>query len=117
MDTITISDLAVNYHVGVPDAEREQAQRLLITVEMQHDFTAAAAKDDLRRTINYYDVAQRLLKFGNGRSWKLIESLATDISMAILTEFPARIVTVTVKKFVIPEAQYVAVTLSRQRGP
>ncbi len=117
MDTITISDLAVEYHVGVPDAERAETQRLLVTVEMQHDVTAAAAKDDLRRTINYFEVAQRLLNFGNGRSWKLIESLATDISMAILSEFPARAVTVTVKKFIIPEAQYVAVTLTRQRGP
>lgn len=117
MDTITISDLAVNYHVGVPDAERAQAQRLLITVEMQHDMTAAAAKDDLRRTINYYDVAQKLLNFGNVRTWKLIESVASDIAMAILSEFPARAVTVTVKKFIIPEAQFVSVTISRQRGP
>ena len=117
MDTITISDLAVDYHVGVPDAERVQTQRLLITVEMQHDVSLAAAKDDLRRTIDYFAVAQRLLKFGDGKSWKLIESVASDIALAILSEHPARVVTVKVKKFIIPEAQYVAVTISRQRGP
>ena len=38
MDTITLTDLEVHYRVGVPDAERTQPQRLLLNIEMQHDF-------------------------------------------------------------------------------
>ncbi len=42
MSRISIVDLEVFYRVGVPDAERAQPQRLLLTVEMESDFSAAA---------------------------------------------------------------------------
>ncbi len=113
MDTITISDLEVFYCVGVPDAERAQPQRLLLTVEMTHDFHSAAAEDELGATIDYYSVCQQLKSFGEGVHWKLIETLAVDIAQMILEDFKPRTVTVEVKKFIIPEAQYVAVRVTR----
>ncbi len=113
-DTITLTDLEVHYHVGVPDVERAQAQRLLLTIEMQHDFTRAAASDDLRETIDYYAVSRRLLAFGDGRSWKLIEKLAADIAAMVLADFGASAVSVEVKKFIIPETRHVSVRLSRR---
>ena len=67
MGKIIIHELEVFYRVGVPDSERAQSQRLLVTIEMETDFTAAAASDDLARTIDYHAVTQRLLKFGEGR--------------------------------------------------
>ncbi|MSU26793.1 MAG: dihydroneopterin aldolase [Pedosphaera sp.] len=115
-DTITLVDLEVHYHVGVPDAERAQPQRLLLTIEMQRDFTRAAASDDLRETIDYYAVSRRLLAFGEGRSWKLIEKLGADIAALVLVDFCAEEVTVEVKKFIIPEARYVSVRLTRTRS-
>ena len=115
MDTITLTDLEVHYRVGVPDAERAQPQRLLLTVEMQRDFTRAAASDDLRETIDYYAVSRRLLTFGEGRSWKLIEKLASDIAAMVLADFGAEAVSVEVKKFIIPEARHVSVQVVRKR--
>ena len=114
MDTIALCDLAVSFHVGVPDEERAQSQRLLLTVELEQDLSPAAASDDLRRTIDYHAVAQRLLGFGQGRSWKLIETLAADIAKMVLSDFGAASVSVTVKKFIIPEARYVAVRVTRR---
>ena len=64
---ISIVDLEVFYRVGVPDAERAQPQRLLLTVEMESDFSAAARSDSIADTIDYFAVTQRLLKFGEGR--------------------------------------------------
>ena len=113
MNSITLTDLEVHYHVGVPDAERAQPQRLLLTVEMRHDFARAVASDDLHETIDYYAVSRRLLAFGEGRSWKLIEKLASDIAAMVLADFGATAVTVEVKKFIIPEARHVSVRLSR----
>ena len=110
---ISIVDLEVFYRVGVPDAERAQPQRLLLTVEMESDFSAAAKSDSITDTIDYYAVTQRLLKFGDGRSWKLIEKLAADVADAILLEFKPQNVLVEVKKFIIPEARHVAVSLRR----
>mgnify|MGYP003332079985 FL=1 len=116
MDTITLTDLEVHYRVGVPDAERTQPQRLLLNIEMQHDFIRAAATDDLRETIDYYAVSRRLLTFGEGRSWKLIEKLAADIATMVLADFGAESVSVEVKKFIIPEARHVGVRVTRRRN-
>jgi 7,8-dihydroneopterin aldolase/epimerase/oxygenase len=110
---ISIDDLEVFYRVGVPDAERAQSQRLLLTVEMESDFSAAAKSDSIADTIDYFAVSQRLLKFGEGREWKLIEKLAADIAEAISSEFKPQSVTVEVKKFPIPQARHVAVSLTR----
>jgi FolB domain-containing protein len=112
---ISIVDLEVFYRVGVPDAERGTAQRLLLTVVMEFDFLVAARSDDLAGTIDYFAVCQRLRKFGDGRSWKLIEKLATDVADTILVEFKPAAVNVEVKKFIIPEARYVSVSLNKQK--
>ena len=113
MDKIIICDLEVFYRVGVPDEERARPQRLLVSVEMGRDFSTAAATDDISKTIDYFAVTQRLLRFGDGRSWKLIEKLAADVAQMVLAEFAADTVSVEVKKFIIPEARHVAVQLTR----
>ena len=110
MSKISLVDLEVFYRVGVPDAERARPQRLLLTVVLESDFTAAAKSDGIADTIDYYAVTQRLLKFGEGREWKLIEKLAADIAAAILAEFQPQSVSVEVKKFIIPEARHVSVS-------
>ena len=113
MGKISIIDLEVFYRVGVPDAERAQPQRLLLTVELETDFSAAAKTDSIGNTTDYFAVTQRLLKFGDGREWRLIEKLAADIADAILAEFKPRSVTVEVKKFIIPQARHVSVAITK----
>jgi dihydroneopterin aldolase len=114
MSRISIVDLEVFYRVGVPDAERAQPQRLLLSVEMESDFSAAAKSDSIADTIDYFAVSQRLLKFGDGNSWKLIEKLASDICEMILSEFKPASVTVEIKKFPIPQARHVSVVFSKK---
>jgi|SRR5579883_289792 len=114
MANIKIVDLEVFYCVGVPEEERAKPQRLLLTVDMSHDFSLAAASDRLNQTIDYFEVSQRLLHFGEGRSWKLIEKLAADIAELIMGQFKPAAVTVEVKKFVIPQAAFVSVTWTRK---
>ena len=116
MDRITIADLEVDYHVGVPDWERRKPQRLLLTVELFRDFSAAALNDDLTHTIDYFAVSQHLQKYGKGRNWKLIEKLAVDVAQMLLTEFGAEKAAVEVKKFVLPQTRYVSVRAERKRG-
>ncbi len=117
MDLITIMDLEVFCSVGITEAERARPQRLLVTVELSTNLARAAAADDLSRTIDYFAVSQRLLRFGEGRSWKLIESLASEIAARLLAEFRPAAVVVEVKKFVIPQARWVAVRLRRPEPP
>ena len=116
MSRISIVDLEVNYCVGVTDEERSKPQRLLLTLDLDYDFSSASLSDRIEKTINYQTVAERLLKFGDGRNWKLIEKLAANIADTILAEFRPQVITVEVKKFSIPQTRYVSVSLARTRS-
>jgi FolB domain-containing protein len=116
MSRISIVDLEVFYQVGVTEEERAKPQRLLVTVEMDLDFSAASLSDRLEKTINYFDVAQELLKYGQARNWKLLEKLVANIADFIMAKFRPENVTVEVKKFPIPQARYVSVMLTRGRS-
>ncbi len=115
MDTITIKDLSVLCKIGVPDQERANPQRLLITVEMSGDFARAAQSDHIDHTINYYDVAQRITQLCATQSFKLIERLADEIARILLGEFRAEQATVEVKKFILSNARHVSFRLTRSQ--
>ena len=116
MSRISIVDLEVFYCVGVTDEERAVPQRLLISVEMGCDFTLAVISDRVEKTINYFEVTQEILKYGEGRNWKLLERLASNLADLILSRYRPNDVTVEIKKFIIPQARYVSVTLARSRS-
>jgi 7,8-dihydroneopterin aldolase/epimerase/oxygenase len=116
LSKITIVDLEVHYCVGVTEEERAKPQRLLLTVDMSFDFSSASLSDRIEKTIDYHAVTQELLKLGEGRSWKLLEKLVANIADRILAEYRPQAVMVEAKKFVIPQARYVSVTLAKARG-
>ena len=115
MSKIAIVDLEVSWCVGVTNEERAKPQRLLVTVDMSYDFSSAAVSDRIEKTINYQKVAEDVLKFGENRSWKLLEKLAANIADLILAQYGPQAVYVEVKKFSIPQARYVAVSLTKTR--
>lgn len=115
MDTITIKDLGVLCHIGVPDEERAKPQRLLISVEMSGDFATACKSDDIAHTVNYYDVSQRITQLCATQPFKLIERLADEITIVILRDFGAQQTTVEIKKFILSNARHVSFRLTRQK--
>ena len=115
MDTIVIKDLAVLCRVGVPDEERSKPQRLLITVEIGGDFSRAGASDNIEHTINYFDVSRRVIALCQEQAYRLIEKLAEDLARMVLNEFGAKTAAIEVKKFILSDARYVSVRLSRTK--
>jgi len=115
MSKITIVDLEVFYNVGVGQEERAKPQRLLVTIDMSFDFSSAAVSDRIEKTIDYNQVCKDMLKFGEGRSWKLLERLVSAIADHIIAEYKPQAVLVEIKKFVIPQARHVSVSLTRSR--
>ena len=113
-DKITIEDLEVEFHIGVPDEERIKAQKLLITIEIFKELSSSAESDDLSKTIDYFSVSQEIKALGENRSWKLIETLAKDICELVLSNFKAESVRVVVKKFILPDTQWVSVDITRK---
>jgi dihydroneopterin aldolase len=118
MSKITIVDLEVFYRIGVTEEERAKPQRLLVTVELDFDFRSAAMSDRLEETIDYYSIAQTLLAYGEGRSWNLLEKLVSNIADLVLGHYHPQSLRVEVKKFPIPQARYVSVSVAKsQVGP
>jgi dihydroneopterin aldolase len=115
VDRITISDLAVTWRVGVTEEERAEPQVLLLTIEMEVDFAAAAKTDDLAQTIDYFAVSERIRQWGENKSWKLIERVARDVAELVLADFRPVQAAVEVKKFVLPETAYVSAKVNRQQ--
>ena len=113
MDVITIKDLAVMCRIGVPDEERANPQRLLVTIEMEGDFSGACQSDEISETVNYYDAARKVSDFCANESFKLIEKLAHELSRLVIKEFKPERVSIEVKKFILPDAEYVAFKLNR----
>jgi len=116
-DLIRVVDLEVWAHLGVPDEERAQPQRLLISLEMSVDcFSHAAVADDVSRTVNYFDVAQQVKKLAAERPRKLLETLAEEIATDLLKTFPIKKLTLEIKKFILPDADYVSVKIERTKN-
>lgn len=111
--TLRIADLEVFYRIGVPDEERAQPQRLMVTVELKVDAPRAAGSDDLADTIDYFKVCQDLLHYGEGRSWRLLEKLSADLADMIEATHHPEQVRVEVKKYIIPEARHISVSCVR----
>lgn len=112
---IEINDLEVHFKVGVPDEERAVAQKLLITIRLYLDFEQAASKDDLNHTIDYYRLTRDLIEWGNHREWKLIETVASHIAEWVLRDFQPARVEIQIKKFILPDTQFVGVSIERSR--
>jgi len=114
-DWIDIRNLEVECHIGVPDEERATPQKLKVSVSMKaKGMDIAAQKDDVSLTTNYYDVAQRIKATAAARQRKLIETLAEDVANLLLKEFHLRQVEVEIHKFILPDADWVGVRISRK---
>ncbi|MDQ3622809.1 MAG: dihydroneopterin aldolase [Verrucomicrobiota bacterium] len=115
-DGIHIEQLELSACIGVPDEERRVAQRLTLnlTLEPQRDFSAL--NDRLENTVDYSVLTRFVQEFARSRPRKLVETLAEEIALAVLARFPLRAIELELRKFVLPDACFVAVRLRRERG-
>jgi 7,8-dihydroneopterin aldolase/epimerase/oxygenase len=97
-DWIRILDLPLRCRIGVPDAERAAAQELRLDLALQLDIKPAADADDFSQTIDYAAVAGLAQRLASSRDRRLIETLAEELAAAILAEFPAQSVRLTIRK-------------------
>lgn len=112
-DEIEIRRLAVETHIGVPDEERLYPQTLWITTKMRPSQGFHGLQDKVENTVDYYEVSQRLTELAAVKPRRLIETLATEIADFLLCFYPIASVEITVEKRIIPEMEYVAVTIKR----
>jgi 7,8-dihydroneopterin aldolase/epimerase/oxygenase len=100
---------------GVDDDEREQGRIYLYDVALE---VAEPERDELEATVDYRKVAACVREVSEGREFKLIEALAAAVAGELVARFPARRVTVRVRKPGIAPAglvvEYSAATAVRE---
>ncbi|AWT27009.1 MULTISPECIES: dihydroneopterin aldolase [Corynebacterium] len=79
-DRIELDGLEVYGYHGVYDFEREKGQKFIVDLVVWTDFRAAAATDDIGRTISYVELADIAVEVAAGPSLNLIETLASTIA-------------------------------------
>ncbi|MDP9292421.1 MAG: dihydroneopterin aldolase [Verrucomicrobiota bacterium] len=112
-DAILIEQLELQARLGVTDAERANDQRITISLRLEPDFPFAAIKDDIRQTINYAKVCERVKAIVAARPRSLIETLAEEIASELLRDFPLRSIEIELRKYVLPDTKFVAVKIRR----
>jgi dihydroneopterin aldolase len=112
IDCIHIEQLELFARVGVPTSERSEPQRLIFNITLWPKI--AELHDDIANTVNYSAVAERVKEFVNQHDYKLIETLAEEMAAHLLAQFNLRKIAVEVRKFVLPDANYVSVTAVRE---
>jgi len=111
---IEIRGLELKARVGVPDGERSHPQRLLFDLRFAANDQPPDLGDEISRTVDYHAVSVRVAAIVEERPRKLIETLADDLAASLRLEFALRWIEITIRKFILPNAEWVAVSLRRQ---
>lgn len=104
---------------GVSKAERELGQRFEIDLSMFLDLHTAAQDDRLSAAVDYSHVYATVEHITTTRVYNLLEALAEEIAVKILSRFPVTEVEVVVRKPRVPikgALDFVEVSITRRRG-
>jgi dihydroneopterin aldolase len=116
MNVIIIKGLKIDAAVGVTDAERDRPQRLEVDAVITPLETFADVGDEIDRTVDYYAAAERIAHLARLRPRRLIETLARELAEMLVSEFRAHHAEVEVRKFVVPNTEYVSVRCGCDRA-
>ena len=97
-DRITLRGLRAHAHHGVYAFERERGQMFRVDAVLELDMRAAAAGDDLEKTVNYADLARQLHAVLTGEPVNLLETLAQRLAHVCLADPLVDAVEITVHK-------------------
>jgi dihydroneopterin aldolase len=118
-DRIAIRGLRAHGHHGVYAFERERGQMFVVDAVLELHTAAAAAGDDLDKTVNYAELAHELYAVVTGEPVNLVETLAQRLATVCLAHPLVEAVEITVHK---PQAELgvpfddVTVTIRRERA-
>ena len=83
-DRIVLAGMVFLARHGVNDREKVEEQRFEVDVELELDTGAAAARDDLTKTVDYRGVYELTRQVIEETTLELIESLAEAVAAKIL---------------------------------
>ena len=118
MDRIFIEALEVDTIIGVYDWERTIHQSLRLDLTLATDIRSAAATDDLRLTLDYAAICQRIQQFADTHEFALVETFAERLTDCLRNDFPISWLRLTVRKpGAVPSAGSVGLEITRGTLP
>jgi dihydroneopterin aldolase len=115
-DVVRIERLEIFVRIGVPDEERASAQRLTFHITLWPIRPMNDLNDEIGRAVNYAAVCAEVQKFVGQRRDKLIETLADALALHLLEVFEIRQVMLELRKYILPEVEFVSITVTRERA-
>jgi len=113
-DRILIEALELSSFLGVPDEERTTAQRLTVSLVLEPIRDFRALDDRIENAVDYFILCEFVKSLSQARPQRLIETLAEEIATGLLARFPLHAVEVELRKFILPDTQFVAVRIRRE---
>jgi len=102
--------------VGVLDAEKLAPQPIAIDLDVEVDFSAAVASDDLADTVNYAGLVSLAAQCATRAHHDLLESLAGEIAAeGLLSDPRISAIEVTVTKLHPPVVEDLGTVAARRR--
>ncbi|HEY7534215.1 MAG TPA: dihydroneopterin aldolase [Nitrospiraceae bacterium] len=115
---VLIERLEFQGHCGVLPEERRRPQPLAVDVELTCEGEAAQAGDQVRNTVDYAEVVDRIVELGVTQESALLETLAEHLLTMLFNEFPIERASLWLRKLAPPLSQMagsVGVRLDRAR--
>ena len=109
-----ISDRKVSGHIGVSEEERATAQTLAVTLRFRTFGRFQDLNDAFSKTVDYSEVAAELSRFVSESKYSLIETLVSQLADHMIKKFRLAYLEVELKKFVLPDTNYVSVRAVRR---
>ena len=111
MDRIIVEAIEFYGYHGAFYEEQVVGHRYSVDVELRVDTQAAAASDSLPDTVNYAEVARRIVEVGTREQYRLVEALAERLAAVILKEYQIESIRLRVSK-VNPPMETIAARVS-----
>ncbi len=114
MDIIFIEELRAETWIGIYPREKAMPQIVEISLQIGVSTASAGASDDIRDTVDYSVVVERLRSDLAARHFNLLEKLAEHVATDLLENFAAQWVRISVAKLgMMPGVKRVGVIIER----
>jgi dihydroneopterin aldolase len=118
-DKIVIERLEFQARCGITPDERQRPQPMAIDLELDCETASAATSGHLSDTVDYAQVAERIVELGSKEVCALLETLGEKVLTLLFTDFPISRARLWLRKLAPPIAQKagsVGVRLDRPRA-
>ena len=114
MDKIFLKNLRLKTRIGLFEWEKQIDQIINIDLEAGFDISKAAETDDVKHSLDYKTISNRIKEYVKQNTHELIETLIENITQMILKDFDVEYVTLSISKpGAIRDSKDVGITITR----